>query len=187
MNGEELQEMLSRYVEHRKLLGYRQTHSGILARFVQDFVNEHPGESINTNDVLEWITRIRRAPPTQSAILSVLRGFLRFVKAVDPATPVPGNHLLPTPRRNPPYILSPEQLQSILDLATTARPRGGLRAAAYVAILGLLASCGLRVSEALGLRTIDVHLREVPPHVSFAKRNSRSHASWLCTRQPQLI
>ena len=25
MNGEELQELLSRYVEHRKLLGYRQT------------------------------------------------------------------------------------------------------------------------------------------------------------------
>jgi integrase/recombinase XerD len=165
MNGEELQEMLSRYVEHRKLLGYRHTHSGILARFVQDFVKEHPGESINTNDVLEWVTRIRRAPTTQSAILSVLRGFLRFVKAVDPAIPVPGKHLLPTPRRNPPYILSTEQLQSILHLAMTARPRGGLRAAAYVAILGLLASSGLRVSEALHLRTIDVHLREVPPHV----------------------
>jgi len=101
----------------------------------------------------------------QSAILSALRGFLRFVKAVDPATSVPDNHLLPSPRRNPPYILSVEQLQLILHAAATARPRGGLRADAYVAVLGLLASSGLRVSEALHLKETDVHLRDESPHV----------------------
>ncbi|AUT75887.1 integrase [Paraburkholderia hospita] len=165
MNGEELQDLLSRYLEHRELLGYRHTHRGILARFVQDHVIEHPGESIRTIDVLEWVTRVRRAPPSQSATLSALRGFLRFVKAVDPATSVPDNHLLPSPRRSPPYILSEEQLQSILCAATTARPRGGLRADAYVAVLGLLASSGLRISEALHLKATDVHLRDEPPHV----------------------
>jgi len=165
MNGEELQELLNRHVEHRKLLGYRQTHSGTLARFVHDIVHDRPGESIKTADVLEWITQVRRAPQSQSAILSALRGFLRFVKAVDPATSVPGKHLLATPRRNPPYVLSVEQLQSILNLATTARPRGGLRSAAYVSILGLLASSGLRIGEALHLRAVDVHLGEEPPHV----------------------
>ena len=98
-------------------------------------------------------------------MLSILRGFLSFVKAVDRETSVPGSHLLSTPRRNPPYILSTEQLQSILNLATTARPRGGLRSSAYVAMLGLLASSGLRVGEALHLRAVDVHLEEEPPHV----------------------
>jgi len=165
MNGEELQDLLSRYIEQRDLLGYRHTHGGILARFVQDYAIEHPGESIKANEVLEWITRVHRAPPTQSAILSALRGFLRFVKAVDPATSVPDNHLLPSPRRNPPYILSVEQLQLILHAAATARPRGGLRADAYVAVLGLLASSGLRVSEALHLKETDVHLRDESPHV----------------------
>lgn len=82
-----------------------------------------------------------------AAILSALQGFLRFVKAIDPATSVPDNHLLPSPRRNPPYILSAGQLQSILRAAATARPRGGLRVDAYVAVLGPLISSGLRVSE----------------------------------------
>ncbi|MCP3713600.1 site-specific integrase, partial [Paraburkholderia sp. CNPSo 3274] len=165
MNGEELQELLSRYVEDRKLLGYRQAYSGTLARFVKDIIHDRAGESIKTTDVIEWIMRVRRAPSSQSAILSALRGFLRFVKAVDPATSVPGKHLLATPRRNPPYVLSAAQLQSILNLATTARPRGGLRSAAYVAILGLLASSGLRIGEALHLKAIDVHLGEDLPHI----------------------
>ncbi|CAN7633685.1 tyrosine-type recombinase/integrase [Paraburkholderia sp. DD10] len=165
MNGEELRDLLIRYVEHRKLLGYRYTHGGVLTRFVQDHAIEHPGESIKAKEVLEWVTRVHRAPPTQVAILSALRGFLRFVKAIDPATSVPDNHLLPSPRRNPPYILNEEQLQSILHAAATARPKGGLRADAYVAVLGLLASSGLRVGEALHLKERDVHLRNEPPHV----------------------
>jgi integrase len=177
MNGEELRDLLIRYVEHRKLLGYRYTHGGVLTRFVQDHAIEHPGESIKAKEVLEWVTRVHRAPPTQVAILSALRGFLRFVKAIDPATSVPDNHLLPSPRRNPPYILNEEQLQSILHAAATARPKEGLRADAYVAVLGLLASSGLRVSEALHLKERDVHLRNEPPHVVLRETKFKSHAS----------
>ncbi|AQV99352.1 putative integrase (plasmid) [Cupriavidus necator] len=125
------------------------------------------------------VTRGHRAPPTQSAILSTLRGFLRFVKAVDPATSVPDSHLLPSPRRNPPYILTAEQLQLILHAATTARPRGGLRADAYVAILGLLASSGLRISEALHLKETDVHLRDEPPHVVVRETKFKNYAASL--------
>ncbi|WP_156437172.1 MULTISPECIES: hypothetical protein [unclassified Burkholderia] len=65
MNGEELQDLLSRYVEHRELLSYRHTHGGVLARFVRDYAIEQPGESIKTKEVLEWGTRVHRAPPTQ--------------------------------------------------------------------------------------------------------------------------
>jgi integrase/recombinase XerD len=165
MNSEELQNQLAQYLKYRESQGYRHTSSGTLTRFVQDYVIDHPGESVQVRDVLEWVTLVRRTPQTQSSILSALRGFLSFVKATDPATSIPGKHLLECPRRSPPYILSTEQLQSILRAATTARPRGGLRADAYVAVLGLLASSGLRISEALHLKAADVCLQNEPPHV----------------------
>lgn len=165
MNRNELEEQLTQYLEYRAALGYRHTHRGLLTQFVRDHTAEHPGQSIRVDHVLDWITRVRRAPQSQSCVLSTLRGFLRFVKVADPTTAVPDKHLLRSPYRNPPFILNAGQLQSILKAAAKVRPRGGLRADAYVSVLGLLASSGLRISEALHLKVSDVRLDDAVPHV----------------------
>lgn len=44
----------------------------------------------------------------------------------------------------------------LLDAAATLGPRGSLRPHAYVTLLGLIASTGLRISEALALRLDDI-------------------------------
>ncbi|GCB06827.1 tyrosine-type recombinase/integrase [Ralstonia sp. SET104] len=165
MKPKELENQLAQYLQHRESLGYRQTHRSVLTQFVRDYVVEHPDEPIQTNHVLAWIEQVHRAPKTQSAILGALRGFLRFVQAIDPATAVPDKHLLRSPLRTPPFIWNAEQLRSILEAPANVRPRGGLRANAYVTVLGLLASSGLRISEALHLEVSDVRLHDAVPHL----------------------
>ncbi|MEJ8794671.1 tyrosine-type recombinase/integrase [Trinickia caryophylli] len=165
MKAGDLENQLAQYLDRRESLRYRQTHRGALTRFVRDYVIEHPGEPVRADYALAWITRVPRAPQTQSAILGTLRGFLRFVQLTDPATAVPDNHLLRFPIRTPPFIWNAEQLRSILEAAANVRPRGGLRASAYVTVLGLPASSGLRISEALRLDVLDVHLVDAIPQL----------------------
>ena len=165
MKPEELESQLAQYLDQRESLRYRQTRRGVLTQFVRDYVIEHPGEPVRADHVLAWITRVPRTPQTQSAILGTLRGFLRFVQVADPATAVPDNHLLRSPIRTPPFIWNAEQLQSILEAAANVRPRGGLRANAYATVLGLLASSGLSIGEALRLEVSDVRLDGAVPHL----------------------
>lgn len=182
MKPEELESQLTQYLKHRESLGYRQTHRSVLTRFVRDYAVEHPGEPVGTAHVLEWIMRVHRTPQTQSAILGALRGFLRFAQAADPAIAVPDKHLLRSPVRTSPFIWNAEQLRSILEAAANVRPRGGLRASAYVTVLGLLASSGLRIGEVLHLEVSDVRLDDTVPH--FVVRETKFKKSRLVPLHP---
>jgi len=165
MNRAELEDHLLQYIAHRKSLGYRQVPAGTLRRFVHDYTEEYPAESIQVGHVLDWVTRGTRSPQTQSGILCAVRDFLRFVSVTDQTTGIPDSHLLRSPRRSAPYIWTTEQLQTLLTAAKGVQPHRGLRAAAYVAVLGLIASSGLRISEALHLQVADVCLDAEQPHV----------------------
>ena len=54
----------------------------------------------------------------------------------------------------PPYLYSEAEIRGLLVAAGELRPR--LRAATYQTLIGLLATCGLRVSEAIALDTTDL-------------------------------
>src|SRR6516225_60264 len=96
-------------------------------------------------------------PITASYRLSTVRGFARYLHAIDPAHEVPPPGLLAVPRRRPaPYLYSPEDLARMLEMTRLLRPP--LRAAAYETLFGLLAACGLRIGEALALPGDDVDL-----------------------------
>ena len=86
------------------------------------------------------------------------RGFLRYLQAWVPETEVPVPGLLPTPRRPTPFLFTPTQITALLGAAHTSRPRGSLRPHTLSTLLGLLASTGLRVGEAIRLQIEHVHL-----------------------------
>jgi len=87
----------------------------------------------------------------------VVRGFARYLHALDPAVPVPPSDLLVYRRRRPtPHLFSDTDITRLLS-AAAARPRP-LSAATYYALFGLLAATGMRVGEAVGLDTGDVDL-----------------------------
>jgi integrase len=96
-------------------------------------------------------------PITVDYRLGTVRGFARYLHAIDPAHEIPPRGLLSVPRRRPaPYIYTPGQLGEVLH--RTERLQPPLRAATYRALFGLLAATGMRLGEAMALRRADVDL-----------------------------
>ena len=112
----------------------------------------------------------------------LVRAFARHLATIDPRTEVPPKDLLPArAQRLAPYIYSPVEIQALMDAADRLRPTQ--RGATHRTLIGLLATTGLRLGEALGLDRQDVDLddgvlrvhgkadkqREVPLHASTTR------------------
>jgi integrase len=96
-------------------------------------------------------------PITASYRIGWVRGFARYLHAIDPAHEIPPPGLLSVPRRRPtPYLYSTGEVLQVLTQARQLRPP--LRAATYEALFGLLAATGMRVGEAVTLTRRDVAL-----------------------------
>ena len=126
-----------------------------------------------------------------------MRPFLRWLQQFEPRTEVPDDAVFGgIGGRTAPHIYSE---QEIADLLAAARHIGPcrLRGATYEALFGLLASTGLRVSEAVRLLDRDVDLkdgiltvrrtkfaksRQVPMHPSTTQALRRYHR----LRDPQV-
>ncbi len=149
------------YLATRRALGFALSTQG---RLLIDFVaycERHGVATVTTQAALAWATATTRSrdPLWWARRLMVVRIFARYLQALDPATQVPPPDVLPhSYRRTTPYLYSPQQLTDLLQAAERLRPR--LRGITWAAVIGLLASCGLRISEACRLDRDDVDLDE---------------------------
>src|SRR5947209_15514979 len=102
---------------------------------------------------LDWATSTVSPDPCNPARrLVTVRGFLRYLSALDGATEVPTPGLLgPTGHRTPPHIYSDREIGDLLQAAAGLAPAGGLRPRCYATLFGLLTCTGLRICEALAL------------------------------------
>jgi integrase len=95
--------------------------------------------------------------------MCAVRGFARYWQGLDPASEIPPTGLLRCPRkRAKPRICSQGQLIKLLTIARSGRPTHtrGLRPWTLYALFGLLAVSGMRVSEAVNLRSDDIDWNE---------------------------
>jgi len=91
--------------------------------------------------------------------LSQVRGFARWLSAIDSRIKVPPTRLLSARRRrNPPHIYTVEEINGLMSHAVQLRSRTGMRALTDSTLIGLLAATGLRPGEAIGLDRSDVDL-----------------------------
>jgi integrase len=89
--------------------------------------------------------------------LQTLRPFLKYRSQFDPGTAiVPRSFFGSTHRRPVPHIYTEQEIAALLRATDHLVPTDGLRPATYRTLFGLLASTGLRISEALHLRPQDV-------------------------------
>lgn len=176
------------YLKYRRDLGFQLKIEGeqVLAFAEYADRSEHIG-AISTDLALRWA----RLPQGVSALyharrLEVVRCFAKYAAIFDAATEIPAKGLLgKAHRRVQPHIYSEEEIQKLMRAANELSPVGGLRPQTYVALFGLLASTGLRISEALRLQRNDVDLahgvltiietkfhktRLIPVHPSSLKR-----------------
>jgi len=106
-------------------------------------------DSHGSNDPLTWARRLKK-----------LRTFLRWLQQFEPRTEVPDDSVFGRlPERLAPHIYSDQEIIDLLAAARRLGPAPGLRGAVYETLFGLIASTGMRISEALGLRNDDVDLK----------------------------
>jgi integrase len=158
----ELQEAMQDYLALRRSLGFKlKKHSRFLKEF-ELFLEQAGTSRITSRLALQWATEPQYLPQAEwAARLSVVRGFARYWSATDPLTEIPPDGLLPyRPARAKPHLYSDEQILQLLVTARNMTATHSLQPWTYYCLLGLLAVTGLRISEALNLRSTDVDWTE---------------------------
>jgi integrase len=157
-----LRTRVRQYLRERRRLGFQLRSMGhalrSFARHVDKLENSGP---LTVELMAEWARRDRcgsNDPRTWARRLKILRPFMRWLQQFEPRSEVPDDAIFGRiGERLTPHIYSE---QEIVDLRAAARHlRPDLRGTTYEALFGLLAATGLRVSEAVRLRTSDVDLK----------------------------
>lgn len=168
-----LQQVLEEYLAVRRSLGFKLKREGrLLPDFVR-FVERSGASRITTSVALAWATLPTMASPAWWAHrLGMVRCFARYVQTLDPDTEVPPDELLPhRSRRLVPYVYSNDDIEALMGAASTLS--GPLRPSTYATLIGLLATTGMRVGEAIALDRTDLDDTEGSlsiRHGKFGKR-----------------
>jgi len=164
-----LERSLDDYLRIRRALGYTLTDSGrLLADFVA-FVDQAGSDTITTDLAVAWATLPRDTSPGWWARrLSAVRGFARYQLTIDAATEIPPIGILPGRNHRPtPFLYSEDDIVALLAAARTLS--SPLKAATFETLLGLLASTGMRVGEAIRLDHTDIDLDDGTVTVNDSK------------------
>lgn len=163
-------EALGDYLRIRRQLGFELARAG---RDLEDFVGflEQAGaERVTAELALRWATRPADVSPHYWRMrLGTVRGFARYLATLDPSSEVPHQDLLPgTYTRVAPYLYSEAEIDALMSATGMFGP--ALLRATYRTMIGLMASTGIRIGEALGLDRHDVDLTDGALHVRVAKQ-----------------
>lgn len=146
------------YLAVRRALGFKLRHeTWFLPDFVA-FLAARRCSVITAKLALEWATQPRGTTAGWWAHrLSSIRAFARHRHASDPRTEVPSRDLISSQaRRRTPYLYTDGDVAALMRAAGTLK--NPLQATTYATLIGLLASTGMRVGEALALDRNDVDL-----------------------------
>ena len=182
-----LRQLAADYLTMRRAAGYKLSQEGRMLIGFVSYLEQCGTGRVTIEAALAWATEPRAAPGWHAARLSVVRGFARYLAAVDGRTEVPPSGLIPSrERRAVPYLYSPGQITAVMGAAR--RLPSPLRAATFEALIGLMAVTGLRTGEAMNLDLGDVDLaagmlvvrcskfgkdRQVPLHPTTASALNR--------------
>ena len=144
------------YLEVRRAAGYQLAVPEYLLRDFARFAADRCEIHIRTTSAIGWAAQAP-SPYQRNRRLHVLINFARHAHAEDDVHEIPPAHVFAAPRqRRRPHIFQRDEIRRILEAAGRWGPRGSLRPHTYRTLFGLLAACGLRISEALALRLPDV-------------------------------
>ena len=151
------------YLDIRRSLGYALRVEGEeLNRFARFAKARGHKSALTVEPALAWANASQKASPLYRARrLEMVRCLAKYCVLFEPETEIPTPGLLgPAHRRVTPHIYSEQEIADLLAAAGHLAPQDGLRPLTMRCFLGLLASTGLRVSEALRLTRNDINFTD---------------------------
>jgi integrase/recombinase XerD len=151
-----LSNAVNTYLSVRRAVGFKlETVEGYLRSYA-NFATARGDIRVVSNTAIEW-AELATLQNQRANRLNVLIRFARFARAEDSCHEIPPANIFCGRRyRRTPYIFTDEEVQRLMLHAARLGPPGTLRPHTYSTLFGLLASTGLRISEALSLRFDDV-------------------------------
>ena len=153
-----LEQHLDEYLQLRRTLGHKLAEAHRVLPWFVSYLDDHAIAFVTIEAALAW--SLERRVPAGSVVPShrmmVVRGFARYMSGIDPRTEVPPAGTIRKPNRwRRPFIYSDADVLAMIEQARMVIPQP-LRSATYQTLIGLLATTGLRVGEALRLNRDDL-------------------------------
>lgn len=169
-----LQARVNEYLAERRRLGFELRTMGLALASFASYVTSVCHQGPLTVDLMADWARQDKAQihtlATKARRLKILRPFARWLRQFEPMTEVPDETVFgQIPGRVSPHIYREAEIVELMVAARSMNPQGGLRPLTFETLFGLIASAGLRVSEALSLLDTDVDLTEGSITVRQAK------------------
>jgi integrase/recombinase XerD len=182
MSHSDLHLHLDAYLGVRQALGFQMRAERTLLRDFVRYIETHADAGpIRAYLAVDWAcaSSTQRGASGAAQRLSMARGFLTYLRAILPETEVPNSG------RPKPYLVTAPQITALIRAAQDLGPRSSLRPHTFATFIGVLASTGLRVGEAIRLTVQDVHLDATPPVLHI--RETKFHKSRLVPLHPTTV
>ncbi|HEY3593842.1 MAG TPA: tyrosine-type recombinase/integrase [Polyangiaceae bacterium] len=152
--------LVEEYLAHRRSMGFAlRIEAGQLRGFARHADEVGHRGPLTVDLIARWATvagrRPRRCPGRR---LDCVRPFARYRAAIDSANEIPPAGLLGFRRRPVLHVYTESEIHALVAAARRFALGTSLRSSTYATLFGLLAACGLRISEALRLVRQDVDL-----------------------------
>lgn len=146
------------YLAARRAVGFQLRDTEDILRDFVAFASGNGDPHVCSRTVLDWIRSRSGSPLRKCVRLRTVALLARYLHAEDERHEIPpqdafGRHRA---QRRPPFLFTPEDVAALICAARRLGPDRSLQPHVYGTLFGLLASTGLRISEALNLRIEDV-------------------------------
>jgi integrase len=148
---------IDRYIELHRELGYKFKLQACYLRHFATFAEETGDEFVRSETALHWASDAPSVEQRRER-LAVVRRFALRMKLENRRHEIPPAQVFgrSSRRRRIPHIYSPDEIRRLLEAAMALGPSGTIRGQTYATLFALIASTGLRISEALKLDIEDI-------------------------------
>lgn len=156
-----IHEGVADYVAMKRAMGFSFYYQELKLKSFCKFLKAKKRKRFTAELAKTWALEGRKRPDSlSSGKLSVVRAFAVYWQSIDPHTELWPENLWPIRyKRKNPYIYNRAEIHKILKGCEELEPEGSLHPLTFSTLFGLIATCGLRLSEAVELQKQDVDLK----------------------------
>lgn len=153
-----LSQDVERYIDLQRTLGYKFGDQSCSLKLFAAYATAHGDQFVLVDRVLAWAAAQTPSVQRRRTLVARVRRFALTMQAEDPRHEVPARDCVGHAKiaRRPPYIYTADEIDRIMHAAGEMPANGFIAPATLTTLLGLLASTGLRISEALSLECSDI-------------------------------